>query len=58
MNGDDHPILRNKNMIRREIINHFASLANEANLSLKGDARLGVVAKSDKEYRYSTWMGR
>ena len=29
MNGDDHPIMRNKNMIRREIINHFASLANE-----------------------------
>ena len=29
MNGDDHPILRNKNMVRREIINHFASLAYE-----------------------------
>ena len=29
MNDDDHPILRNKNMIRREIINHFETLANE-----------------------------
>ena len=27
MNGDDHPIMRNKNMVRREIINHFARLA-------------------------------
>ena len=31
MNDDDHPILRNKSMIRREIINHFATLAYEAN---------------------------
>ena len=31
MNGDDHPIMRNKNMVRREIINHFASITNEAN---------------------------
>ena len=29
MNGDDHPILRNKNMVRMEIINHFGTLANE-----------------------------
>ena len=36
MNGNDHPILRNKNMVR--------SLAYEANLSQRGDARLGVVA--------------
>ena len=52
MNGDDHPVMRNKNMVRREIINHFASITYEGNLSQKGDARLGVVAKSDKEYRY------
>ena len=31
MNGDDHPILRNKNMIRREIITHFETLAYEPN---------------------------
>ena len=39
MNDDDHPIMRNKNMVRREIINHFARLAYEAICYQKGDAR-------------------
>ena len=48
MNGDDHPIMRNKNMIRREILNHFASITYEGNLSQNGDARLGVVERAKK----------
>ena len=31
MNDDDHSVMRNKNMVRREVINHFRSLANEPN---------------------------